>query len=189
MFVSPDFSALGNLLPSTVVIYAQASWSPFIWNNIQASWRHFWKSRGGSGATNTGVLRIQFKVISPLCSSIIEFFIFWCIGDPAPRVLTNTNIFWIRGEAFYFDYMLSCQVLSERVQEDQLQLLMLGQEKEELDARLQACKKRRLNELLKRVTAWVREEIKVAVIEKLVEDSMNSWIIPVTWSPFCLCFV
>ena len=70
--------------------------------------------------------------------------------------------------------MLSCQVLSERVQEDQLQLLMLEQEKEELDARLQACKKRRLNELLKRVTAWVREEIKVAVIEKLVQDSMNS---------------
>ena len=72
----------------------------------------------------------------------------------------------------YFDYMLSCQVLSERVQEDQLQLLML--EKEELDARLQAWKKRRLNELLKRVTAWVREEIKVAVMDQLVEDSMNS---------------
>ena len=68
--------------------------------------------------------------------------------------------------------MLKCQIISERVQEDQLQLLML--EKEELDARLKACKQRRLNELLKRVTAWVREEIKVAVMDQLVEDSMNS---------------
>ena len=68
------------------------------------------------------------------------------------------------------DYiMLTCQGVSERVQEDQL-VNMLEQEKEQLDARLEACKKRRLNELSKRVVVRVKEEIKLAVMEQLVDD-------------------
>ena len=65
--------------------------------------------------------------------------------------------------------MLTCQGVSEGVQEDQL-VKMLEQEKEELDARLQTCEKRRLNELSKRVVGRMKEEIKLAVMEQLVED-------------------
>lgn len=62
------------------------------------------------------------------------------------------------------------QVVSERVEEDQL-IKMLEKEELELDVRLQACKQRRLNELLKRVVVRVKEEVKDAVIEQLVEDT------------------
>ena len=48
---------------------------------------------------------------------------------------------------------------------------MLEKEELELDVRLQACKQRRLNELLKRVVVRVKEEVKDAVIEQLVEDT------------------
>lgn len=67
--------------------------------------------------------------------------------------------------------MFTCQVVCERVQEDHL-VKMLEQEREELDDQLEACKKRRLNELSKMVAARVKEEIKVAVMEQLVEDTM-----------------
>ena len=51
---------------------------------------------------------------------------------------------------------------------------MLEQEKYELDAQLHVCKRRRLDELSKRVAVRVMEDMKVAVMELLVEDSMHS---------------
>ena len=51
-------------------------------------------------------------------------------------------------------------------------------ENDELDAQLHVCKKRRLDELSKRVMVRVMEEMKVAVMEHLVEDTMYSQTFP-----------
>ena len=64
--------------------------------------------------------------------------------------------------------------VQEHLEENQLLVEMLEQEKEELDAQLHACKRRRLNELSKRVAVRVKEEMRVAVMERLVEDAMHS---------------
>ena len=87
-------------------------------------------------------------------------------------------------EVRHFNVKLPCndatlpKVVSERVQEhleeDQLLVEMLEQEKGELDAQLHACKRRQLNELSKRVAVRVKEAMKVAVMERLVEDVMYS---------------
>ena len=69
-----------------------------------------------------------------------------------------------------------CQGVSERVEEHLVE--MLEQEKDELDAQLHVCKRQRLDELSKRVAVKVMEEIKVAVMEHLVEDTMYSQTFP-----------
>ena len=55
---------------------------------------------------------------------------------------------------------------------------MLEQERYELDAQLHACKRRRLDELSKMVAVRMMEEMKVAVMELLVEDSIHSQTLP-----------
>ena len=64
--------------------------------------------------------------------------------------------------------------VQEHLEENQLLVEMLEQEKDELDAQLHACKRQRLNELSKRVAVRVKEEMRVAVMERLVEDAMHS---------------
>ena len=69
-----------------------------------------------------------------------------------------------------------CQGVSERVEEQLVE--MLEQERYELDAQLHICKRRRLDELSKRVAVRLMEDMKVAVMEHLVEDSIHSQTLP-----------
>ena len=57
------------------------------------------------------------------------------------------------------------------MREEQL-LQMLKQEKEDLDARLYAYKRRRLNELSERIIVRVKEDLAVAVVERLLEETI-----------------
>ena len=57
------------------------------------------------------------------------------------------------------------------MREEQL-LQMLKQEKEDLDARLHAYKRRRLNELSGRIIVRVKEDLAVAVVERLLEETI-----------------
>ena len=75
---------------------------------------------------------------------------------------------------FFSPYRLIIDFLIQNVVQLKIRFSEQIDTPEELDARLRAWKKRRFNELLKGVTARVREEIKVAVMDQLVEDSMNS---------------
>ena len=57
------------------------------------------------------------------------------------------------------------------MREEQL-LQMLKQEREDLDARLYAYKRRRLNELSERIIVRVKEDLAVAVVERLLEETI-----------------
>ena len=57
------------------------------------------------------------------------------------------------------------------MREEQL-LQMLKQKKEDLDARLHAYKRRRLNELSERMIVRVKEDLAVAVVERLLEETI-----------------